>query len=195
MKRRDLSPLQCNRVNQCFLPCPDKEKITSKFEIKDLRKSSIIIPPFKQLIIHTQIATRHLNETPHGWYVIWIASCPSKKRTAISSPLFSTLFSQISFTNLKKDECNAISLWYTREEVKGLFNFLLRWPAHQEEIAHVTWRNVLAKYLEMIGLYYSWWILLWVHYYWVLDQTDTKQPLSLTSRLNRKISMHFWYCT
>ena len=102
MKRRDLSPLQCNRVNQCFLPCPDKEKIISKFEIKDLRKSYIIIPPFKQLIIHTQIATRHLNETPHGWYVIWIASCPSKKRTAISSPLFSTLFSQISFTKLKK---------------------------------------------------------------------------------------------
>ena len=125
MKRRDLSPLQCSRVNQCFLPCPDKEKIISKFEMKDLRKSYIIIPPFKQLIIHTQIATRHLNETPHGWYVIWIASCPSKKRTAISSPLFSTLFPQISITNLKKDECNAISMWFIREEVKGLFNFLL----------------------------------------------------------------------
>ena len=37
------------------------------------------------------------------------------------------------FTNLKKDEYNAISQWFTREEVKGLFDFPLRWPAHQEE--------------------------------------------------------------
>ena len=42
MKRRGLSPPQCNRVNQCFLLCLDNEKIIPKFEIKDL------IPPFKQ---------------------------------------------------------------------------------------------------------------------------------------------------
>ena len=51
-----------------------------------------------------QIATCHLNETLHGQYVIWIASCPSGKRTAISSPLFSILFSQISFTSLNAFE-------------------------------------------------------------------------------------------
>ena len=39
MMRRDLSPPQCNRVNQCFLPCLDKEKIITKFELKDLMKS------------------------------------------------------------------------------------------------------------------------------------------------------------
>ena len=39
MTRRDLSPPQCYWVNQCFLPCLDKEKIITKFEIKDLMKS------------------------------------------------------------------------------------------------------------------------------------------------------------
>ena len=51
----------------------------------------------------------------------------------ISSPLFSILFSLIFFTSLKKDEYNAISQSFTREEVKGRFNFPLQWPAHQEE--------------------------------------------------------------
>ena len=37
MTRRVLP--QCYRVNQCFLPCLDKEKIITKFEIKDLMKS------------------------------------------------------------------------------------------------------------------------------------------------------------
>ena len=58
------------------------------------------------------------------------ARCPSGKRIATSSPLFSILFSRISFTSLKKDEYNAISRWFTREEVEGLFNFSLRRPAH-----------------------------------------------------------------
>ena len=89
---------------------------------------------FNEIIIST-FQTTHYPHANHNSSSpkLWIASCPSGKRTAISSPLFSILFSRISFTSLKKDEYNAISQWFTREEVKGLFNFPLRWPAHQEE--------------------------------------------------------------
>ena len=37
------------------------------------------------------------------------------------------------FYKLKEDKYNAIPQWFTWEEVKGLFNFPLRWPAHLEE--------------------------------------------------------------
>ena len=39
MMRRNLSPPQCNQVNQCFLPCLDEEKLITKCEIKYLMKS------------------------------------------------------------------------------------------------------------------------------------------------------------
>ena len=97
-----LTPVICHKHVRCH------DGVTLYFTVKFPSVAPKKTRNFKQLIIHTQIATRHLNETPHGYYVIWIASCPSRKRTAISSPLFSILFSQISFTNLKKNEYNAI---------------------------------------------------------------------------------------
>ena len=39
MMRRNLSPPQCNQVNQCFLPCLDEEKLITKCEVKYLMKS------------------------------------------------------------------------------------------------------------------------------------------------------------
>ena len=56
----------------------------------------------------------------------------------------------MSFTSLEKDEYNAISQWFTWEEVKGLFNFPVRWPAHQEEKGDRSVRKRLS--LEIIKL-------------------------------------------
>ena len=99
--RRDLSPPQCNRVNQCFLPCLDKEKVITNFEIKDLMKS----------LCHN--STFQTTYYPHGNRLslernpLWLTcnlDCfmSFRKRTAISSPLLFILFSRISFTSLKK---------------------------------------------------------------------------------------------
>ena len=59
---RRLITVAVTRVNQCFHPCLDIKKIITKFPKRDLIKSECHNSTFQT----TQMATRHLNETPHG---------------------------------------------------------------------------------------------------------------------------------
>ena len=101
MMRRNLSPPQCNQVNQCFLPCLDEEKLITKCEIKYLMKSLCHNSTF-QTTYYPHV-NRNLSLERNSPWLICNLDCfmSIRKRTAISSPLFSILFSRISFTSLK----------------------------------------------------------------------------------------------
>ena len=132
MMRRNLSPPQCNQVNQCFLPCLDEEKLITKCEIKYLMKSLCHNSTF-QTTYYPHVNRNLSLERNAPWLICNLDCFMSfrKKNSDFITIIFHTFLPDIFYK--LKDENNAISQWFTREEVKGLFNFPLRWPAHKEE--------------------------------------------------------------
>ena len=132
MMRRNLSPPQCNQVNRCFLPCLDEEKLITKCEIKYLMKSLCHNSTF-QTTYYPHVNRNLSLERNSPWLICNLDCFMSfrKKNSDFITIIFHTFLPDIFYK--LKDENNAISQWFTREEVKGLSNFTLRWPAHKEE--------------------------------------------------------------
>ena len=106
MMRRNLPPPQCNRVNQCFLPCLDEEKLITKCEIKYLMKSLCHKSTF-QTTYYPQVNRNLSLERNSPWLICNLDCFMSfrKKNSDFITIIFHTFLPDIFYK--LKDENNA----------------------------------------------------------------------------------------
>ena len=104
--RKNLSPPQCNRVNQCFLPCLDEEKLITKCEIKYLMKSLCHKSTF-QTTYYPQVNRNLSLERNSPWLICNLDCLMSlrKKNSDVITIIFHTFLPDIFYK--LKDENNA----------------------------------------------------------------------------------------
>ena len=104
--RRNLSPPQCNRVNQCFLPCLDEEKLITKCEIKYLMKSLCHNSTF-QTTYYPHVNRNLSLERNSPWLICNLDCLMSlrKKNSDVITIIFHTFLPDIFYK--LKDENNA----------------------------------------------------------------------------------------
>ena len=104
--RKNLSPPQCNRVNQCFLPCLDEEKLITKCEIKYLMKSLCHNSTF-QTTYYPHVNRNLSLERNSPWLICNLDCLMSlrKKNSDVITIIFHTFLPDIFYK--LKDENNA----------------------------------------------------------------------------------------
>ena len=136
MMRRNLSPPQCNRVNQCFLPCLDEEKLITKCEIKYLMKSLCHNSTF-QTTYYPHVNRNLSLERNSPWLICNLDCFMSfrKKNSDFITIIFHTFLPDIFYK--LKDENNAYpsDLQERKSKVSLIFPWGCRLIRKKKEIA------------------------------------------------------------